>query len=118
MKKSNPVKEKSFRFAVDVILFCGLLKEHKHYEISNQLIRSGTSIGANVEEALEGFSRKDFAYRMSVAARECRETLYWLRLIKETNLSSEKTLIPLINKATELKRILVSIVKTTQESLK
>ncbi len=118
MEKPNPIKEKSFNFAVEVVLFCTMLKELKHYELSTQLIRSGTSIGANVEEAIEAFSRKDFAYRMSVAARESRETLFWLRVIRKSGLIKEEQINPLIRDASEIKRILVSIVKTTQESLR
>lgn len=118
MEKSNPVKDQSFRFAVDIVLFCGHLKNQKHYELSNQLIRSGTAIGANVEEALEAFTRKDFAYRMSIASREAVETIYWLRIIKEAGLLPETDLNSLIHRATALKLMLVSIVKTTQDSLK
>jgi len=117
MDKPNVIKDKSFDFAADMVLFCGLLKDMKQYELSRQVIRSGTSIGANVEEALESFTRKDFAYRMSVASREARETVFWLRVIKEAKLLPPENVSVMLTKAAELKKILISIVKTTQESL-
>ncbi len=83
--KENIVKEKSYQFALDVIQAYRLLgEEHKEYILSKQLLRSGTSIGANVEEALAASSRKDFSYKMSIACREARETLYWLRLLNDS----------------------------------
>jgi four helix bundle protein len=75
------VKQKSYDFALEIIKLCAILRDQKHFEISSQLLRSGTSIGANVEEALAGRSRKDFYAKMSIASEEARETNYWLRLI-------------------------------------
>jgi len=81
-------KEKSYDFALEIIKLCSSLKEQKHFEISKQLIRSGTSIGANVEEALAGQSRKDFFAKMAIASKEARETNYWLRLIKDSQIQT------------------------------
>ena len=66
-------REKSYDFALQIIQLCGRLKEQKHFEIARQLLRAGTSVGANVEEALAGYSRKDFCAKMSVASKEARE---------------------------------------------
>jgi len=106
------VKQKSYEFALQIIKFCAQLKTQKHFEIASQLLRSGTGIGANVEEALAGRSRKDFFARMSIASKEARETNYWLRLIKDTEISNEQQGQKLIEESEELVKILTSIVKT------
>jgi four helix bundle protein len=109
------IQRKSFEFALDIIqLYCEL-QNKREFVLSRQLLRSGTSIGANVEEASAGQSRKDFIAKMSIASKEARETKYWLRLIQEAKMvdldvSSE------LNKANELIRILTSIVKTSSEN--
>ena len=106
------IKNKSYDFALHIIEFCTQLKDEKHYEISSQLIRSGTSIGANVEEALAGQSRKDFFAKMSIASKEARETNYWLRLIKDAELFDKPYIKELISESDEIVKILTSIVKT------
>ena len=78
------VKQKSYDFALKIIRFSAWLKMNKHFEISSQLLRSGTSIGANVEEALAGQSQKDLSAKMSIASKEARETNYWLRLLTDS----------------------------------
>jgi len=80
--------------------------------MSGQLLRSGTSIGANVEEALAGQSRKDFLAKMSIASKEARETNYWLRLIKDSGIFDKQRTQALIEVSEELIKILTSIVKT------
>lgn len=79
------------------------------------MLRSGTSIGANVEEALAGHSKKDFLHKMNIATKEARETRYWLRLLKDSEILSESQADSIINESDELVRILTSIVKTGQE---
>jgi len=106
------VREKSYDFALQVISFCGQLRNHKHFEVSSQLLRSGTSIGANVEEALAGQSRRDFFAKMSIASKEARETNYWLRLIRDAQIIDRHTCQQLLNTSEELTKILTSIVKT------
>ena len=115
------VKQKSYEFALQIIKLCTQLRNDRHYEISSQLLRSGTSIGANVEEALAGQSRKDFFAKMTIASKEARETNYWMRLIKDAELFDKRRLQELISKSDELVKILTSIVKTcaeTQETTK
>jgi four helix bundle protein len=110
------VKQKSYEFALQIIKLCAKLRDDRNYEISSQLLRSGTSIGANVEESLAGQSRKDFFAKMSIASKEARETNYWLRLIKDTELFDKQQLQKLISESEELVKILTSIVKTGAET--
>ena len=106
------IREKSFCFALEVIgLYQQLQAEHE-YVLSKQLLRSGTSIGANIEEALAGQSRKDFLAKMAVASKEARETRYWLMLLQQSKLT-QLSLDPAIQNSEELIRILTAIVKTT-----
>ncbi|MCL5105586.1 MAG: four helix bundle protein [Armatimonadetes bacterium] len=110
----NVVQEKSFKFALEIIrLYCEL-RDEREYVVSKQLLRSGTSIGANVEEASSAQSRKDFVSKMSIALKEARETKYWLRLLQESDLTTLAVSTEL-TRVDELLRILASIVKTTKE---
>jgi len=115
--RENIVKKKSYDFALGVIKLCKKLKREKHFEISSQLIRSGTSIGANIEEALAGQSKSDFTAKMTIASKEARETNYWLRLIIDSGMIEEKLIQPLINESEELIKILTCIVKTSSSKL-
>ncbi len=111
----SAVREKSFLFALEVIELFKKLQAGHEYVLSKQLLRSGTSIGANIEEALAGQSRKDFLAKMAVASKEARETRYWLALLQESRLAKVE-LEPAIRDTDELIRILTSIVKTTAEN--
>ena len=112
------IKQKSYDFALQIIKLCAQLRENKHYEIASQLLRSGTSIGANVEEALAGQSRKDFFAKMCIASKEARETNYWLRLIKDAEIFNKQKTQKLIEASEELIKILASIVKTGNDDKK
>ncbi len=86
MKKDNIIQEKSYDFAVKIVkLYKRLSQEKKEFVLSKQLLRSGTSIGANIEEAIGGQSRKDFYAKLTIAYKEARETHYWIRLLKDTS---------------------------------
>ena len=95
-------------------------KRTAHYtrksSLANQLLRSGTSIGANIEEAIAGQSRKDFISKMSIALKEARETNYWLRLLRDSNIVSSSNIKPLINESEELIKILFKIVESTSKN--
>ena len=107
------IKEKSFEFALDIIQLYKKLEKNKEYVISKQLLKSWTSIWANVNEWISGESRSDFLHKMSIANKEAKETLYWLELLQESNLVEldyEKN----IEKCTEIIKILTSIIKTTK----
>jgi four helix bundle protein len=114
MKKPNVVKKKSFNFSLQIIKLYKKLINEKEYIISKQLLRSATSIGANIEEADAGYSKKDFTAKMSIASKEARETKYWLRLLKFSNLTNIN-MEPFIDNNDELIRLLTAIVKTSQD---
>jgi len=113
--RRKDIKERSFEFAVRIIKFVQKLpRNHAGYKIGGQLLEAGTSVGANVEEATGGFSKKDFTYKMAVALKEARESNYWLRLIKVSELAKGDELDSLLKESEELRKILTSIVKTSK----
>ncbi|MFB1039458.1 MAG: four helix bundle protein [Polaribacter sp.] len=114
--KESIVQQKSFQFSLKIILLYKKLQKDKEFIISNQILRSGTSIGANIEEALAGQSKRDFTAKRSISSKEARETKYWLRLLKESELTN-LDMNSLILDIDELIRILTSIVKTSQQNL-
>lgn len=115
MAKKSIIKDKSFNFSLSIIKLYSLLNEQKEYVISKQLLRSATSIGANVNEAIAGESRKDFVHKMSIASKEARETLYWLELLNESKLV-DLDYSTHVNDCVELIKIITSIVKTTKQN--
>ena len=111
--KENIVQTKSYQFALRIVkLYMFLKQEKKEYELSKQVLRSGTSIGANIEEAIGGQSGKDFLSKMSIAYKECRETHYWIRLLHDSGFISDKEKTSLINDCEELLKIIGKIQKT------
>ena len=113
----NIVQEKSFKFALDIVELYKNLKKQNEFVISKQLLRSGTSIGANVEEASAAQTKKDFITKMSIASKEARETRYWLRLLQQSKIVNFDFAMYL-NSIEELIKILTSIVKTSQSNNK
>ena len=117
-RSQSIVQEKSFRFAVQIVGYIRRQqKDHVNVVLSRQLLRSGTSIGANVEEALGGQSSKDFISKLAIAAKEAREAGYWLRLIRETQPNNHPELASLLAECGELVKILNSIILTTRRKL-
>lgn len=114
--KENLIREKSFEFALKSIELYKLLLSKNEFVLSKQFFRSATSIGANVEEATAGYSKKDFAAKMSIASKEARETLYWIKLI-EAGKFVEYDFTFLKVEGERLIKILTSIVKTTQSNI-
>ena len=114
--EGNVIKKKSYEFALRIVRLYKFLLGKSEFILSKQLIRAGTSIGANVEEALAGQSRKDFLAKMSIASKEARECNYWLRIIRDGKFIEEDKLKDLIDESDELIKILTSIVKTTSQS--
>jgi four helix bundle protein len=112
--KQSIIKEKSYSFAVKVLRLARSLRQRQDFELSKQLLRAGTSIGANVEEALAGVSKRDFVAKMSIASKEARETHYWLRLIQDSKVLATGVVTPMLQDADELLRILTAIIKTGQ----
>ncbi len=116
---SQAMSERSFRFALKIIALARSLPHSVDGTmVARQLVRSGTSIGANVEEAEAAHSRDDFAYKTGVALREARETHYWLRLAKESGILNHEGLDELIGEAEQLKKILGAIVSKTRGTSK
>src|SRR5690606_7627823 len=105
-------------FAIEIIKSYKVMIQEKEYILSKQLLRSGTSVGANVSEAVHGQSLKDFISKLSIARKEANETLYWLNLLEATQMMQTGLSQPLIVKCEELMRILTSIIKTSQNNLK
>jgi four helix bundle protein len=115
VKENNIILEKTFQFALRIVKLFSHLKEKKvAHEISVQLLKSGTSIGANVEEAIGASSRKDFIHKLEISYKEARETKYWLRLMKESKLLDEKLSISFIADCEEILKIIASILKTSK----
>ena len=117
--KQNVVQEKSYAFALRIVTLCReILHQKREYVLSKQLLRAGTSIGANIEEALGAQSRREFYSKMSIAHREARETQYWLRLLRDAKIIDAPVAIDHIRDCTELVRILNTIRQTIERDNK
>jgi len=115
VENNNIIRDKSYDLALKIIeVVKQLPRRTEGFIIGNQVGRSGTSIGANVEEAIGAFSKDDFIYKMSVALKEARETHYWLRLIRDSNLISKEGIESVISDAEEIKRILGAIIRSSR----
>ena len=114
--KNNIIVDKSKTFAVRIIrLYQYLCSQKKEYVLSKQILRSGTSIGANVKEAIRGQSKADFYAKMNIALKEASETEYWLELLHETDYISEKEFESIYSDCQELLKILMAITKTRRD---
>lgn len=115
--KKNIILDKSFDFSLKVIGFYSTaVREHREYIISKQLLRAGTSIGANVSEAQSASSKRDFIHKLEISLKESRETSYWLRLIKYSDLYKGVNVDELLNEVEALISILVAIIKNGKKS--
>ena len=111
----HTVQEKSFHFAVRIVNLCKYLQaEQKEYTLSTQLLRSGTSIGANVSESQQAQSRPDFVNKLNIALKEASETEYWLRLLYATDYLSTEQFNSIFADCNEVKSLLVAIVKSSK----
>ena len=112
----NVIEIKSFNFAVRIVnLYKYLTDKKKEYVLSKQLLRSGTSIGANVAEAEQAQSKPDFVSKMNIVLKETSETKYWIKLLNATEFLSEKESNSLLADCVELEKLLVSIIKTSKQ---
>jgi len=116
MKKPNLIVDKSFVFALSIISLFKKLKEEKEHVLSKQLLRSGTSIGANVNEAISAESKKDFVHKLSISLKEARESEYWLKLLNQSDLTKINVTLH-IEEAQRLIRILSSIIISTKKNM-
>jgi four helix bundle protein len=116
--KENIIQEKSFKFAVRIVnLYKYLIEEKKEFVLSKQILRSGTSIGANVEEAIGGQTDKDFIAKINIAQKEARETRYWLKLLIETNYLTVEQTESLLKDIEEINKIIAKILITMRKKL-
>ncbi|MEO8087062.1 MAG: four helix bundle protein [Bacteroidota bacterium] len=115
MKQDNLIQDRTFDFAIEIIALYKKLQEQKEFVLSKQVLRSGTSIGANVEEAIGGHSRKDFIAKLVIANKEARETRYWLRLLQRSQLV-KMDYSKQINEAEQILNILNAIIKTSRQN--
>ena len=116
MKDGNIIRTKSYQFAVRVVnLYKLLVGDRKEFVLSKQLLRSGTSIGANVREAEHAESKADFIHKLSIALKEANETEYWLDLLKETSYLNNSEYISIQIDIKEILKLLTSIIKTSKQ---
>ena len=113
-QRTNVARDRAYQFALRVTAFCRELRARDEFVLADQLLRSGTSIGANLEEAGAAYSRKDFSSKLAIASKEARESAYWLRLVRDSDLCDRECANSLIAAAEELVRILTAGVKTAQ----
>jgi len=116
MAKENLIRDEAFSFALQIMGLAKMLRQEKEYELSSQLWRAGTSIGANLEEARAGQSRADFLPKLTIASKEAREALYWLRLADKGKIISAEEIAPVREQCERIARILTAIVQTGRES--
>lgn len=115
--KNSILLEKSYNFALRMVkLFQFLAIEKKEFILSKQLLRSGTSIGANIEEANQAESKADFIHKLCIANKEAFETNYWLRLLRDSDILTQKQAGSLINDCEELQKLLTSSIKTSKNN--
>lgn len=113
MKTDNIIQQKSFAFAIRIVnVYKYLISEKKEFVLSKQILKSGTSIGANIEESIGGQSKKDFISKISISYKEARETIYWLKLLQATDYLSEQEATSLLYDAEELCKIIGKIQTT------
>lgn len=115
--RENVLYDKAFLFAVRVVnLYKYLCSEKKEYVLSKQLLRSGTSIGANISEAQDAQSRNDFISKLSISLKEAKESRYWIDLLKETDFLTKQEAGSLLEDLTEVIKLLTSIIKSTKQA--
>jgi four helix bundle protein len=116
-ERKSILKEKSFQFALRIIkLYKYLTDEKKEYIMSKQLLRSGTSVGANIREAQNAQSTSDFIHKLSISQKECDEVLYWLELLNQAEYLTEAKFNPIYSEANELLKMLRSAILTSKNN--
>jgi four helix bundle protein len=115
--KENIIQDKSYKFAIRIVkLYKYLVEQKKEYVLSKQILKSGTSIGANIEEAIGGQSKKDFISKISISYKEARETYYWLRILKDTDYIDDTQFNSLEIDINEILKIITSIQKSLKSN--
>jgi four helix bundle protein len=116
MARENIIKEKSFAFAIEIVSLYKVLLERKEFVLSKQMLRSGTSIGANIRESEHAQSKADFIHKLSISLKEANETEYWIDLLHETKYLSQVKFEFIKPKIVELLKLLTSIINTSKKS--
>lgn len=115
MKQNNVILERTYAFGLRIVkLYMYLRKQKVERELLLQLLRSGTSIGANIEEAVGAQSKTDFIHKVSISYKEARETTYWLSLLKDAQLLDDKLARSFLNEIDEIRKILAAILKSSK----
>jgi four helix bundle protein len=114
--KESILKRKSYRLALNAINVCKRLMEQKEYILSKQILRSSTSIGANIREANYSQSPKDFIHKLTISLKECDETQYWFELLSDSNYIEKSTFNNLYNESNEIKKMLISSILTSKRN--
>ena len=112
------IKTKSFAFAIRVVNLYKILISRNEYVMSKQILRSGTSVGANIREAKNAESKADFIHKMGISQKEADETLYWLELLQATNYISNEEFLSLNNDGVEVLKLIKSIIITSKNNIK
>ncbi len=116
--KENILKEKAYKFALRIVkLYQYLANEKREFVMSKQVLRSGTSIGANIEEANQAQSKMDFIHKLSISQKESYETHYWIRLLRDSDFLSEKLANSLLEDCEEIQKLITSSIKTAKTNL-
>ena len=118
MPKPNPLREKSYEFSKKIVYFCRKMQEQKEFFLSKQLLKSGTSIGANIAEANQAQSKLDFISKLSIALKEGHESDYWLRLIRDTTPKFAHDVSVLLQELNEIISLLTASINTSKKSLR
>jgi four helix bundle protein len=117
MKEDNIILQKTYAFAVRIVrLSQFLIRDKSAYQLADQIRRSGTSIGANMEEAVGGLSRKDFIMKAGIAYKEARETHYWLRLLRDTDYIDTTQAASLLQDCEEILKIITAIIRSSRDN--
>lgn len=117
LNEDGPLQKKSFQFAADSVLTCKeLIEQKREYVMTKQFIKSGTSVGANIEEAQHAESKKDFVSKLSISLKEAYESRFWIRLLHKTEYLSQEKKILLLDQINEIIRMLISSIKTAKRN--
>ena len=118
MKYEKKISDRAFEFAVEIVTLCSKLENESTVTkiLLKQLVRSGTSVGANLEEAQAPQSKNDFIHKTSISLKEARETLYWLKILKRTDLMNVQNIEELINEANEIVSILTIVIRNARKN--
>ena len=114
--KKNPIKDKSYSFALKSINTYKNLQQKQEFVLSKQFLRSATSIGANIEEGIQAESKKDFIHKLSISQKEAFETHYWIRLLRDADYLDKQIAMDLIKDCEEIQKIITAILKTSKKN--